>query len=144
MRWVPQFYTTFDVSQTLWSDFAFQAEGDIKINPLDGSPHSSNPLDDTWAVRTGAEYLFVLQKTEIPVRAGFAWEQRPAIGKPDEYYSVSCGTGFSIGQDPGKTIIDIAYIYTWANGVQSLVPGTPGLSTDVQEHQAFVSAIQHF
>ncbi len=102
-------------------------------------------MDDCWSVRGGAEFLWVMRKTELPFRAGFMWEQRPAIGSPDEYWGVSVGTGFSIGQDPGKLIVDIAYQYTWGNDVMgSLVPGQEGLSTDVEEHQVFVSSIWHF
>jgi len=143
-RWTQQFYTSFDLSQTLWSDFAFQAEGDPKINPLDGSLHSENPLDDTWAARVGSEYLIILPKTEIPIRVGAGWEERPAIGSPDDYYSVSLGTGISIGQEPHRTFIDFAYIYTWADDVGGIVADQPGLSSDVEEHQGFVSVIQHF
>ena len=88
IRWTHALYTTIDLSQTLWSDFAFQAEGEPKINPLDGSLHSQNPLDDTWAVRLGTEYLVVLPNTEIPIRIGGAWEERPAIDEPGP-----CATG---------------------------------------------------
>ncbi|MFT5240149.1 MAG: long-subunit fatty acid transport protein, partial [Kiritimatiellia bacterium] len=88
-RWTQLFYSTLDVNYTGWSDFAFQAEGGGKINPLDGSPHGQNPIDDTWAIRTGMEYLFLTRRREIPVRAGFAWEQRPALNAPDEFMSVS-------------------------------------------------------
>ena len=143
-RWTPQWYTSVDISQTLWSDFSFKAEGEERINPLDGLPHRESPLDDTWSVRIGSEYLLILEKTQIPLRGGFAWEQRPAIGDPDNFYSISFGSGLSIGEDPGKTIVDFAYIYTFANDIQSLVPSQPGLRSNVDEHQVFVSCIQHF
>lgn len=143
-RWTPQFYTTLDLSQTRWSQFAYQAEGQEAVNPLDGSPHGQNPLDDTWALRSGVEYLFLFERTEIPLRGGVGWEQRPALERPDDYYSFSLGTGIGLGKDPGRTIIDIAYVYTFANDVKGVIPSQTGLTSDVREQQFFISLIQHF
>ena len=138
-------YTSLDLSQTLWSDFSFKADGESRINPLDGTPYGQNEVEDCWAVRWGTEYLFLFPKTEIPLRGGLSWEQRPAIGNPDEYWGVSVGSGISVGKDPGKLIIDVAYGYTWANDVlESLVPDQKGLKTDVVEQQVYVSGIWHF
>ncbi len=92
----------------------------------------------------GMEYLFVFSKTEIPLRGGLAWEQRPAVGNPDDYYSLSAGSGFSVGKGPGKTIVDIAYILTHASDIQGIVPEQSGLHSDVTEHQVFVSCIKRF
>jgi long-subunit fatty acid transport protein len=138
-------YTSLDVSQTRWSDFSFKAEGESRINPLDGAPYGQNEVDDCWSVRWGTEYLLVFPKTEIPLRGGLSWEQRPAVGNPDEYWGISVGSGVSLGKDPGKLIIDVAYSYTWANDVlESLVPDQKGLKTDVVERQVYVSGIWHF
>jgi len=82
--------------------FSFQAEGEERINPLDGTPFGVNEVDDCWAVRTGTEYLWVLPKTEIPLRAGLSWEQRPAIGNPDQYW-VSASAAGSPWPGPGQT-----------------------------------------
>lgn len=144
LRWTHFLYTTFDVSQTLWSDFAFQAEGDPEINPLDGRPTSESEPDDTWAYRVGSEYLYVADTFEIPIRVGYAWEERPAIDQPDEFESVSVGTGIAFGKGLRKTIIDVAYVYTWCDDVASIVPDRPGITTEVDEHQVFLSLIQHF
>jgi long-subunit fatty acid transport protein len=144
-RWSSVLYSTLDVSQTRWSEFWYRAEGGGKINPLDGSRLGQHRLDDCWTVRTGLEYLWVLSWTEIPLRGGVSWEQRPAIGDPDEYWGVSLGSGLSLGKDPGKLIVDLAYNYTWGNDVLgSLVPEQPGLKTDVRKHQGFLSCIWHF
>ena len=138
-------YTSVDLSQTCWSDFSFQAEGEPRINPLDGTPHGQNEVNDCWGVRWGTEYLLIFPKTEIPLRGGLSWEQRPAIGNPDEYWGVSVGSGVSLGKDLGKLIIDVAYSYTWANdALKSLVPDQKGLKTDVVEQQIYVSGIWHF
>jgi long-subunit fatty acid transport protein len=143
-RWNNRLSTSFDVSQTWWSDYSFKEEGGTRKNPLDGSDHGEHPLDDCWSLRTGTEYLWVLKRTEIPLRGGLSWEQRPAIGKPDDYWGISLGTGISIGKGPNKVIIDIAYTYTWANSVMgSLVPDKD-IGSDVQRHDVYVSCIYHF
>ncbi|MDA3924126.1 MAG: outer membrane protein transport protein [Kiritimatiellae bacterium] len=143
-RWNNRLSTSFDVSQTWWSDYSFKEEGDIRRNPLDNSPYGEHRLDDCWSLRTGTEYLWVLKRTEIPFRAGVSWEQRPAIGRPDEYWGLSLGTGISLGKGPNKVIIDIAYTYTWANNVMgSLIPDK-GIDSDVQRHDVYVSCIYHF
>ena len=145
-RWTPRCYTTLDVSQTLWSDFSFQAEGQSKINPLDGSLHAENPLDDTWAIRTGFEYLLLWPTWEMPLRAGLAWEQRPALDEPDDFFSLSVGAGFSRAAelDAGKTIYDIACTLTHGRNVKAIVPEQLGLESDITELQLFISCIKHF
>ncbi len=144
MHWTPYFYTSLDISRTEWSEFSFKAAGEPRINPLDGSLHSENPLKDTWAVRGGMEYLKVGRRSEIPFRLGGAWEQRPALGSPDDFYSISTGTGIAFGEENEKVIIDLAYIYTFADDVRGIIPEEPGLSSDVEQHQGFVSVIRHF
>jgi long-subunit fatty acid transport protein len=140
-RWNDISHTSLDVSETLWSSFSFKAEGEPRINPLDGKAYNSSQVDDCWSVRLGHEYLIVSRKTTIPLRAGLMWEQRPALGAPDNFFGVSVGTGISIG----PVIVDLAYSYSWGNNVLgSLVPGQSGLSTDVQQHQVFLSCIYHF
>jgi long-subunit fatty acid transport protein len=145
-HWNNRLTTSFDISETLWSQYSFKAEGESRINPLDGSEYGVNKVDDCWSLRTGTEYLWVLSNTEIPLRVGFAWEQYPAIGTPDQYWSVSLGSGISLGKGPNKLIIDLAYIYTWGSDVMgSLVPGqSDSLGTDVQRHQLYISCIYHF
>jgi long-subunit fatty acid transport protein len=142
-RWAPTFYTTLDVSQTHWSDFKYQADGQQAVNPLDGSAYGEHPLDDCWSVRGGAEYLVMLSRTEIPLRCGFGWEERPALEAPEEYYSMSLGTGLAIGQDPGRTMLDFAWVYTWADEVTGIVATRDSLRSDVVEQTFFVSVIQH-
>lgn len=144
-RWNNRLHSSLDVTQTTWSDFAFRARGEDWLNPLDGSPLGESEVRDCWSVSCGTEYLWVLPATEVPVRGGVSWQQRPAVGKPDQFYSVSLGTGISIGKDPGKLIIDFAYIGTWGQDVmKTFVPTQPGLSTDVAIHQGYVSGIWHF
>ena len=144
-HWNNRLSTSFDVSQTWWSDYSYKADGENRINPLDGSDYGEHSVDDCWSLSTGTEYLLVLSKTEIPFRAGLSWDQRPAIGTPDEYWSVSLGSGISIGKGPNKVIIDVAYIYTWGNDVMgTLIPGQEEVGTDMERHELYVSCIYHF
>ncbi len=143
-RWTQLFYTTLDFSQTLWSDFSFKAEGETRINPVNGRPHREAPLEDAMSIRAGLEKLFLTRKREIPLRAGFAWEERPSIKGVDDYYSVGLGSGLSIGRDPGRLFLDFAYLYTFARKVRGFVPDQAGFATDVSEHQGYLSVIKHF
>ena len=146
MRWNWNFYTSLDVRFVDWSSFAYDVKGEGKINPLDGTPHGQNAIKDTWSARLGTEYLFQWdeRKLEFPLRFGLVWEQRPALGDPDDYYGFSCGSGLAIGKDPGRFIFDIAYSYLRADDVQTVVPEQDSLSTDTVQHQLFVSVIKHF
>ncbi len=144
-RWSDAFTTALDVSQTLWSDYKYKLEDGTKLNPLDGQPYGETRVDDTWAIRAGAEYLIITEKTEIPLRGGIFWEQRPALGSPDNYLGLSLGSGFSLGKDPGKLIFDLAYIFTYGHNVlRDIFPSEPDLSADLFEHQIMASLIFHF
>ena len=145
-RWSDQFTTSLDVGETLWSEYYFKAGGEGKINPIDGSPYGDHTVRDCWTARLGGEYLWLLKHTELPLRAGLSWEQRPAIGEPDQYWGFSLGTGISLGEEPGKVILDVAYSCTWGQNVMgTLVPGQQGkLGTDVVRQEVFASCIVHF
>ncbi len=143
-RWSDRFYTSMDASRTHWSSYSYKAEGEERINPINGEPHSSSSLDDCWSFRLGGEYLCMLSWTEIPLRGGVFWEQRPATGSPDEYWGFSLGSGISLGKEPGRAVLDVAYIFEQGNNVMSsLLPGQ-AVHSDIVKHQIFVSAIWHF
>jgi long-subunit fatty acid transport protein len=143
-RWSDRFYTSMDVSRTHWSDYSYKAEGEERINPINGEPHSASGIDDCWSVRLGGEYLCMLTWTEIPLRSGVFWEQRPAIGSPDEYWGISLGSGISLGKEPGRAILDVAYIFEQGNNVMGSLLPEQAVHSDVIKHQLFVSAIWHF
>jgi long-subunit fatty acid transport protein len=143
-RWNDRFYTSMDVSCTHWSQYSYKAEGEERINPLSGEPYSSSALDDCWSVRLGSEYLCVLSWTEIPVRGGIFWEQRPAVGTSDEYWGLSLGSGISLGKDPGRVILDIAYTFEHGENVMGSLLPEQAMTSDVDRHQVFISTIWHF
>lgn len=139
-RWSDRLYTSVDISQTLWSDFSYTAGSNERINPLNGKPHDSSASDDCLALRLGGEYLWVLSWTEMPLRGGLFWEERPAAGAPDEYWGFSLGTGLSLG----RLILDIAYIYEQGNNVMASLLPDESTRTDSSKHQIFISGIWHF
>ncbi len=143
-RWSQNLYTSVDVGFAQWSEFSYKADGETRINPVSGQPHAIDPLDDTWSARTGFEYLVITEAREIPIRAGAAWEERPAIDGKDDYYSLSIGSGIALGDDAQRYFLDIAYAFTYANDIRGFVPLQSDLKTDVTEHQTYITLLKHF
>jgi len=112
-NWTDSLLTSLDVRHTQWSRFSYQAEGGEKINPLDGSPHGENPISDCWGVACGAEVLLDAgDSASVPVRCGLGWDQQPAIGQADQYWSASIGSGVAIGNGDRHVRLDTGYTYT--------------------------------
>ncbi|MBN2685261.1 MAG: outer membrane protein transport protein [Pontiellaceae bacterium] len=139
-----RFYTSLDASCTHWSKFSYKADGETRINPLNGESAALYGLDDCWSVRMGGEYLWMPSWTEIPLRAGVYWEQRPAVGAPDEYWGVSLGTGISLGKGDKKVVLDVAYVFEQGNNVMGSLLSEQAVCSDSTKHQLFISAIWHF
>lgn len=99
-------------------------------------------IDPTYQVRLGAEYLFIFEKTVVPLRAGWFYDPSPASNQPDKYYGLSIGTGISLG----KLILDAAYQYRFGNQVGKDVFGAElnRTSANVNQHTLLFSAIYHF
>ena len=143
-RWSDRLYSSVDASRTHWSQFSYQAGDGEKINPLNGEPHNSSASDDCWSLRLGGEYLCMLSWTEIPLRGGLFWEERPAAGSPDQYWGFSFGSGISLGKDPGKLVLDLAYIYEQGNNVMNTLLPDHTTRSDSTKHQLFISCVWHF
>ena len=124
-----------DVYRTEWSEFYVRAGGS-KTNIAGGAWGKTHP-GDTTQVRAGGEYLFILEKTIVPVRFGLFYDPEPDTGHPKDYYGVSAGTGIMLG----NVVLDCCYIYRWADGVKSEVPNA---TRDDQQHTFLASMIVHF
>ncbi|MEM7397118.1 MAG: outer membrane protein transport protein, partial [Verrucomicrobiota bacterium] len=74
MRPKDRWFVALDLRYTGWSSFSFQPEGAARLNPLDGSPHATDALDDTWSVHLGTEVLFETPEAFVPLRGGLSWE----------------------------------------------------------------------
>jgi long-subunit fatty acid transport protein len=139
-RWSDRLYTSADISRTHWSDFSYTADEESSADPASGAAYGHSSIDDCWSLRFGGEYLWVLSKTVIPLRAGLFWEERPAVDSPDEYWGFSLGSGVSLG----RLILDVAYVYEQGNNVlESLLPDQSS-KADSTKHQIFISGIWHF
>jgi long-subunit fatty acid transport protein len=124
-----------DVYRTEWSEFYVRAAG-AKTN-IAGDPWGTSHPGDTTQVRAGGEYLFILERTLVPVRFGLFYDPEPSTGHPKDYYGVSAGTGIMLG----NVVLDCCYIYRWAEGVKSEVPNA---ARDDQQHTFLASMIVHF
>ena len=143
-KYSDRLYISLDASQTCWSQFSYKADDEERINPVNGEPYSSSPLDDCWSLRLGGEYLCMLSWTEIPLRGGLFWEQRPASGSPDEYWGFSLGSGISMEKGNRKMMLDVAYIFEQGNNVMGSLLPEQAVCSDVSSHQVFLSSILHF
>jgi long-subunit fatty acid transport protein len=74
--------------------------------------HSKVDVDGVFTARLGAEYLFILEKTIIPARIGFIYDPEPALGRPDDFWGISVGTGVVLKK---RFIFDLAYQHRWCN-----------------------------
>jgi long-subunit fatty acid transport protein len=125
----------FDVYRTEWSKFYVRAGGE-KTN-IAGDPWKQSHPGDTTQVRTGCEYLFILEKTIIPARFGLFFDPEPATGHPKDYYGITLGTGIMLG----KVVLDCCYVYRHAHGVEAEVPN---VTRNDNQHSVLTSMIVHF
>lgn len=128
----------FDAFRTEWDQYYFSDELGNKTSPIDGRPRNESHIEATTQVHFGAEYLFILEKTVIPVRGGIFYDPEPSEGSPEEFYGISFGSGISIGD----LIIDASYQYRW--GVNAENRGIPDTDVDVNQHTFYMSATYHF
>lgn len=133
------FTTSFDVYRTEWSDYWVRSGG-RKTSPITGGLISKSRTRDTTQVRAGCEYLFVLEKTIIPLRCGVFYDPEPAAKSPDDFYGFSLGTGISLG----PVVLDCAYIYRWGRNVKGNLIEVQGTKADIKQHNFYVSMIYHF
>lgn len=122
--------------------------GPRDCGPGDPNWHSSVEVYGAFTARLGMEYLFILPKTIIPARLGFAYDPQPALHHPDDFYAVSAGTGAVFMK---RFIFDIAYQYRWSNSATlATVSDYTGENLfwmgrgPVTENTVLLSSIVHF
>ncbi|MBL0226584.1 MAG: outer membrane protein transport protein [Geobacteraceae bacterium] len=128
-----------DVYRTQWSKFVISDEKDNKSNPISGAPISDGKPHDTTQVRLGGEYLFIGNKTVVPLRAGIFYDPEPGSRQVDDFYGFSVGSGIAYDQ----YTFDFSYQYRWGNRVTGDIP-QPGTNSDIQQHTVMTSLIYHF
>lgn len=139
-RFSDHFTASFDVYRTNWQDFELKDSNGNKISPISGKPSSESDIDPTYQVRLGGEYLFILQKYVVPLRAGAFYDPAPAEGSPDDFFGFSVGSGIGVG----RFIFDIAYQYRFGRDVGSSILENLDFSEHVDEHTVYASVIVHF
>jgi hypothetical protein len=138
---------TTDISQVEWNRFILEYEDGEKISPVNGLVRDEADVDPTITVRAGAEYLHILPKYVIPLRAGYFYDPQPAHEKPDLFQGFTLGTGLAYKW----MILDLAFYYRWGHDVtvatttsgdhETLVEETRG---DIRQQMIMLSTIFHF
>jgi len=122
----------FDVYRTQWSDFWLKQK-----HGTDSSPITATSRQDTNV----HEYLFILEKTIIPLRLGVFSDPQPSGKHADDFLGVSIGTGIMIG----NAVFDCAYIYRWGDNVSGeMIGGATGADVDADQHLLYLSMIYYF
>lgn len=124
---------------TEWSRFTIVDSLGNEINPIYGTPISDGRLSDTVQVRLGGEYLFIMDKNIIPVRAGFFYDPEPAKSNMKDYYGFSLGTGYSTP----RYSFDISYQFRTASNATGDLP-LSDINADITQHTVMSSLIFYF
>jgi long-subunit fatty acid transport protein len=140
-RFSDAFTMSLDVYVTDWSNYILETSKGQRYSLITAKSSRDSHVKDTTQVRLGAEYLFILTNTVIPVRGGLLYDPEPAEGHPQDFWGFSLGTGVSIKD----VILDCAYQYRHGNnaGKQNLT-GFPDAKADVTQHLFLASVIYHF
>lgn len=133
------FTVACDVYRTDWSEFWMKGKSG-STSALSGKPRSESHVHDTTQVRLGCEYLFILEKTLVPLRLGVFYDPEPTEKNPEDYFGISIGTGIMLG----NIVLDWCYIYRWGRDVKGEKFGTSKTKADVDQHKIYVSMIYHF
>lgn len=128
-----------DVTWTDWSVFKQRDENGNESRPIGGASMDTR-IGDTYAVRSGAEYLIFRRKAIIPVRGGLFYDPRPSLDDPVDVYGFSAGSGITFK----RFSIDAAYQFSWAHNVGGEDFGLPGTKFDFNDHLFLTSLIVYF
>jgi long-chain fatty acid transport protein len=140
IRWSDAFTVSFDLYRTEWDDYVLHTDDGQSISPITNLPVDESDIDATTQARLGCEYLFIREKTIIPLRAGIFYDPEPASEQPDDFFGFGIGSGIAY-----KSIIfDLAYQYRFAEDVRNSVVGSGKADQDVQQHTLYMSIIYHF
>ncbi|MGR3177439.1 MAG: OmpP1/FadL family transporter [Candidatus Anammoxibacter sp.] len=162
---------SFDVQWTDWSEWVQKSKvtpdvfiddngNEIKIPPVNerpiggGSEHDE--IDDTYAVRFGAEYLMFRKKEVIAFRGGLFYEPRPSLGSarkfdkdgnpidfsgaPTDVWGFSLGTGITTK----RFSLDAAYQFRYVRDMEGRDIGLSGTEIDTVENMFVTSLIVYF
>lgn len=155
---------SLDISRTDWSKAYVKAKDGTRFSLIDGAdlgdPSRRTRFDPVFAVRAGAEYVFIPKQRGDTldylwsVRGGVFMEQEPASGRdprrpfapgdgnPDEFYGATLGVGLLFKQ---RVNIDAAYQFRFGNDVNGdLNPGASSFNSDEISHRFVLSTVVYF
>jgi len=139
-RFSDAFTCSLDVHRTEWGSFAYRDGNGVETSPIDGRPMAYSDIGPTHQVRMGGEYLLILERTIVPLRAGLFYDPEPGEDGSRAFYGFSVGSGVSYG----LLVLDAAYQFRFGNNIDGVVLSHPGSSADIRQHEILVSAIYHF
>ncbi len=141
-RFSDKFSSSIDAYWTQWSASVWKDFIGAEWNPIAGDLTANvGKPDDTTSVRLGAEYLFINDKSVIPVRAGLFYDPQPGFKKVDDYYGFSLGSGYTYQ----KYSFDIAYQLRKGNNISApeiVADGT--VTSTTMQHTVLTSFIYRF
>lgn len=156
-RFSDAFSMALDIFRTEWGDF--ERDGVVSVPQFDPTvgafvpvpvitkfgadnlPLSASDVDPTMQIRLGGEYLIILDRTIIPIRAGVFYDPEPSNQHPRDFFGFAVGSGVSLGQ----FIVDAAYQFRYGRGFTGAEFGLPGeFEVDITQHTFFLSLIYHF
>lgn len=149
---------SLDVYRTEWSNFKItnKTKGST-LNPISNVDISKGRPKDTTQVRIGAEYLFIGDKTVIPVRGGMFYDPEPGMvltrakdpaavvddslwaSRLNDYFGFSVGTGIAVD----SIAFDVSYQYRFGNR-SSNDSNLLNTTMDTTQHTIMTSLIYHF
>ena len=133
---------SFDVYRTNWSHFFMEDKNNHDFSPIDGVPRRHSHVHDTTQLRLGGEYLLMLEKTIIPLRAGLFYDPQPSQKHPDDFFGFSLGSGIMLGK---HILFDWAYQMRYGHNVSGgSLGGISDAKADIIQHKMMVSMIYHF
>jgi len=133
---------SFDVYRTNWSRFYMEDKDNHDTSPINGAPRRDSHVHDTTQFRLGGEYLLMLEKTIIPLRAGLFYDPQPSQKHPDDFFGFSLGSGVMLGN---HVLLDWAYQMRYGHNVSGgSLGGIADAKADVVQHRLMVSMIYHF
>jgi long-subunit fatty acid transport protein len=140
-RFSDAFTYSFDIYHTQWSKFFRVIEGYVdEWSDIDNRFRYQSIVHDTTQIRTGLEYLFILENTIIPLRFGLFYDPRPSHKHPHTFWGFSVGSGFMID----NLVVDYAYQFRTGKDVEGGLLGIPKSKADVDQHNFLISIIYHF
>lgn len=155
---------SMDISRTDWDKAWLKTAAGKRFSLVDGSefdnPFRHTDLDPAYAVRLGAEYVFIPKERGETLdylwslRGGVFMEQEPASGRnpanllaagsgePDDFYGATIGVGLLMKQ---RINVDLAYQYRFGQDINGdLNPGVAGFRADEDSHRLVVSTVIYF